>query len=69
MQLTSKIYFPDPTRSLSRSLSQAGQTLRFWNERARQRRQLAELTPEQLWDMGITRDEIRAESKKAFWQD
>lgn len=40
----------------------------LWASRARQRRDLAELTAEQLDDVGIARDAAAAEAAKPFWQ-
>lgn len=38
-----------------------------WHERARSRRALAELDPHLLKDIGVSRDEARAEAIKPFW--
>ncbi len=43
-------------------------TLRLWEERYRQRRQLAGLSDHLLEDFGVTRAEARAETAKWFWQ-
>ncbi len=43
-------------------------TVRLWDERARQRRQLAELTDHQLYDIGVTYAKAQAEAAKRFWQ-
>ncbi|MFQ5935894.1 MAG: DUF1127 domain-containing protein [Acidiferrobacterales bacterium] len=43
-------------------------TVRLWDERSRQRRQLAEFTDEQLYDIGVTYAEAQAEAAKHFWQ-
>jgi uncharacterized protein YjiS (DUF1127 family) len=43
-------------------------TVRLWDERSRQRRQLAELTDDQLYDIGVTYAEAQAEAAKRFWQ-
>lgn len=43
-------------------------TLRLWSERSRQRRQLAEFTADQLYDIGVTRAAANAEAAKRFWQ-
>ncbi len=40
-----------------------------WRARARQRRDLAALTAEQLADVGITVAAARAESSKPFWME
>lgn len=39
-----------------------------WHQRARQRRQLAELEPRLLADIGISAEQARRESSKPFWQ-
>ena len=41
--------------------------LRDWNERARQRHQLAALGSHLLRDIGIDRDAARRESSRHFW--
>ena len=40
----------------------------IWLERARQRRQLAELSDHMLRDIGLTRADAWAESDKPFWR-
>ena len=42
--------------------------VKVWFQRARQRRQLAQLTDRELRDIGVTRVEAQAEAAKAFWQ-
>ncbi len=68
-------YFPDfaPERGTSRYADRtfwqrAASTVHLWDERSRQRRQLAELTDHQLYDIGVTRAEASAEAAKRFWQ-
>jgi uncharacterized protein YjiS (DUF1127 family) len=41
---------------------------KLWHARARQRRHLAELTPSQLSDAGITRADAFIEARKPFWR-
>ena len=53
-----------PTRP-SKVLALAGS----WYRRARQRRQLADLSDRQLADIGISRAEACAEAGKPFWQE
>ncbi len=53
---------PDLLRRLARLL------FRTWPERARQRRALAELTPEQLKDIGLTRGQALDEADKPMWR-
>ena len=43
-------------------------TLLLWQERASQRRRLAELDGHMLKDLGITRGEAQMEAAKPFWQ-
>ncbi|MGI9487812.1 MAG: DUF1127 domain-containing protein [Geminicoccaceae bacterium] len=38
-----------------------------WCERSRQRRQLAALNDAALKDIGLTRSDVRIETKKPFW--
>jgi uncharacterized protein YjiS (DUF1127 family) len=40
----------------------------IWLERARQRRQLRELSDAMLRDIGLTRADVWAESEKPFWR-
>lgn len=42
--------------------------LALWLERACQRRQLAELTTEQLSDIGVMPEAAQREAAKPFWQ-
>lgn len=42
--------------------------LALWHERARQRRQLRELTDALLHDLGLTRSDADAEAIKPFWR-
>ncbi|MCB9948081.1 MAG: DUF1127 domain-containing protein [Rhodospirillaceae bacterium] len=44
------------------------QTLHVWQERARARRQLAELDDHMLQDIGIDRDSLEHEIDKPFWR-
>ena len=59
---------PVPGISLQAATSGAIVTLRLWHDRARQRRQLAELPPERLVDIGASPAEVRLEAAKPFWQ-
>lgn len=43
-------------------------TFEVWSARARQRRDLSELSPELLSDIGLTADAARAEAEKPFWR-
>ena len=40
-----------------------------WMERARQRRALSELEERLLWDIGVSREEVLLEIRKAPWQE
>jgi len=40
----------------------------LWAERARQRRQLAELDDYMLRDLGLSRADVAGEIRKPFWQ-
>ena len=42
--------------------------LRLWMNKARQRRQLRNIDPRILDDMGITPEQARRESEKCFWE-
>lgn len=44
------------------------QQLGLWYARARQRAQLAQLSDQQLVDIGISRSEALKEAAKPFWQ-
>ena len=41
---------------------------RLWRARARQRRELLELSAWQLADIGVSEDAARAEAGKPFWE-
>ena len=43
-------------------------TLKLWRNRARQRRHLARLTPEQLDDIGVSIGEAIREAAKPMWR-
>ena len=45
-----------------------GETLRIWNKRRRDRRLLAELTPRDLHDVGLSWSDIVYEAEKPFWR-
>ncbi len=48
-------------------LSQLGMLIMAWLWRARLRRELWQLSDEQLRDVGLTREMIRREAEKPFW--
>lgn len=43
------------------------ETIAFWIERRRQRRALAQLDQHLLDDIGLTREQVRGELVKPFW--
>ena len=45
------------------------QTLLFWQERARQRRALAQLDERSLNDLALSRSDVARECAKPFWRD
>ena len=55
-------------RVAARGCVEGARTLWLWRERARQRRHLSELNDRLLRDIGLTRDQVRAEYRKPFWQ-
>ena len=44
------------------------ETLKLWRSRARQRKHLARLTPEQLDDIGISVSQAMTEAAKPMWR-
>jgi uncharacterized protein YjiS (DUF1127 family) len=53
--------------TISSVLTDAWETIGLWCERARQRRHLAEMSPQMLADIGLSRSAARAEAGKPFW--
>lgn len=53
--------------ALSGAWSAAWSTVGIWRERARQRRDLAEMSVEMLRDIGVSPAAARAEAGKPFW--
>jgi uncharacterized protein YjiS (DUF1127 family) len=49
-------------------LAQISETLHVWRERQRQRRQLAELGPRELHDVGLSWCDVVYEAEKPFWR-
>jgi uncharacterized protein YjiS (DUF1127 family) len=49
-------------------LTQFGQTLHVWRDRARQRRELAQWTDRDLHDIGLSWSDIVHEAEKPFWR-
>lgn len=65
---TLKLQPPIQTEGFVATAVQGWQMVQLWRSRARQRRQLANLAPELLHDLGITLDAARAEIAKPFWR-
>lgn len=51
------------------SIEKTKSTFRLYSQRARQRRQLLELSEHALEDIGVTRAEAMAEARKPFWKE
>ena len=43
-------------------------TVQLWSRRSNTRAQFKRLTDEQLRDVGLTREDVINETKKAFWE-
>jgi uncharacterized protein YjiS (DUF1127 family) len=52
----------------SAALAAAARTMRAWRERARERRELAMLSPRDLYDIGVSAAAVRAELNRWPWQ-
>jgi uncharacterized protein YjiS (DUF1127 family) len=48
--------------------AQIGETLHVWNERRRQRLELAQWTERDLHDVGLSWSDIVHEAEKPFWR-
>jgi uncharacterized protein YjiS (DUF1127 family) len=55
-------------RRLGHGVARVAEGGLIWFERARQRRQLRELSDHMLRDIGLTRADAWAESEKPFWR-
>ena len=55
-------------RAVDRVLLMCVKRLFAWQERARQRHQIAQLTPQLRADMGLTDADVWGETRKPFWQ-
>jgi uncharacterized protein YjiS (DUF1127 family) len=53
---------------LGRGAGRIAELALTWFERARERRQLCELSDHMLRDIGLTRGDVWAESSKPFWR-
>jgi uncharacterized protein YjiS (DUF1127 family) len=49
-------------------LAQVSETFHIWRKRLRDRRQLAELTPRDLHDVGLSWSDVVYEAEKPFWR-
>jgi len=57
------------TRSdASQRSARAGDVLRLWRQRTRSRKQLGDLTEDQLRDIGLSRADAFVEANKPFWR-
>ena len=57
-----------PEFDLRHFASHALKTIDLWGARARQRRQLHDLSAGQLADIGVSREAATAEARKSFWE-
>ena len=53
--------------TVSGTFAQTWVVIRLWRERARQRRDLAEMSPDILRDIGVSPKAARAEAARPFW--
>ncbi len=53
---------------LAAAIRRSAQTLQAWARRAEERRQLLDLDPRLLDDIGLTPAEALAEARKPFWK-
>ncbi len=58
----------DLSHGIGHALHEIVHTMHVWQERARARRQLAELDDHLLRDIGVDRDSLRHEIDKPFWR-
>ena len=65
-QIVALVWFAG--RQLAWWLGQGSEAVLTWAERGRQRRQLAELNDYMLRDIGLSRADVAAETRKPFWQ-
>ncbi|MBL8806264.1 MAG: DUF1127 domain-containing protein [Rhodospirillales bacterium] len=57
----------ETVRTLDRALLAAFEKLYVWQERARQRHQLAEMSDYMRTDLGLSRSDVDFEASKPFW--
>jgi uncharacterized protein YjiS (DUF1127 family) len=67
-QLDRPFYGDVPPLALRGGMGRARDLLLLWQDRMRQRHQLAQLSDEMLRDIGISRADALAEAEKPFWQ-
>jgi uncharacterized protein YjiS (DUF1127 family) len=48
--------------------AELSETFHVWRQRQRDRRQLAEMTPRDLHDVGLSWSDIAYEAEKPFWR-
>lgn len=53
---------------LARLWGRAASALRLWSARDFERHYLASLSDSQLWDMRLSRRQVREEAAKPFWR-
>lgn len=53
--------------TVSGTFAQSWTIIRLWHARARQRRDLAEMSPDMLRDIGVSPKAARAEAARPFW--
>lgn len=56
------------TSPLSRALVGAAVAVANWETRYKTRQQLRDMSPEMLYDIGLTRAEALSEAEKPFWR-
>ena len=54
--------------STERGVTRLWALLATWQRRARERAELARLTPERLHDIGLSAEQIAEEASKPFWR-
>jgi uncharacterized protein YjiS (DUF1127 family) len=60
---------PGLFKRMAAAIGRAGDCLALAMERSRQRRALAQLSDHQLADIGLSREQVLAESMASVWQD
>jgi len=57
-----------PRSDASQRSARASDVLRLWRQRTRSRKQLGDLTEDQLRDIGLSRADAFVEANKPFWR-